>query len=303
MTAATPMMISQIGLVCLPAAGKAPVGRRRVSTKAQASTMNAAGHEHSKNQEQWGHRPEVNTVQIIRSGRQMGRGRMRSQQPSGRGTPGRPAGQRPQWWAVLTERLGWVLLPFSEPGRLAGPARQRPLAPLGQLVVAVERPGCGRTCTAPVARVDSEVTRPPLRHRANRPGSSRSASVASTPAPAAACTGLLVSKLAHLGPDINGGTHFRCHPSRPARRAGRFLSSPALRCARRPSFCFLVVAGGRVLACRRAARGSVLARGRATGGSGLAGRGYPDIERGFPAERLVDLQQHLLLPLGESGVG
>src|SRR6266567_2710978 len=39
---ATPVMISHSGLVCFPAAGKDPVGRRSASTKAQASTTNAA---------------------------------------------------------------------------------------------------------------------------------------------------------------------------------------------------------------------------------------------------------------------
>src|SRR5262249_5839636 len=39
---ATPVMISHSGLVCFPAAGKAAVGRRSASMKAQASTMNAA---------------------------------------------------------------------------------------------------------------------------------------------------------------------------------------------------------------------------------------------------------------------
>ena len=62
MTAATPVMISQIGLVCLPAAGKAPVGRRRVSMKAYASTTNAATMSTSKNQNRGVIDPYMNTL-------------------------------------------------------------------------------------------------------------------------------------------------------------------------------------------------------------------------------------------------
>src|SRR5215831_18931266 len=50
MTLATPRMISQIGLVCLPAAGNAGVGRRMASTKAHSSTTRAASQSASKNQ-------------------------------------------------------------------------------------------------------------------------------------------------------------------------------------------------------------------------------------------------------------
>src|SRR5215471_20250754 len=49
-TADTPRMIDHSGLVSLPTAGKAPVGRRRTSTKANASVMNAATASTSKNQ-------------------------------------------------------------------------------------------------------------------------------------------------------------------------------------------------------------------------------------------------------------
>src|SRR5215831_8230321 len=50
MTLATPRMISQIGLVCLPAAGNAGLGRRMASTKAHSSTTRAASQSASKNQ-------------------------------------------------------------------------------------------------------------------------------------------------------------------------------------------------------------------------------------------------------------
>src|SRR5881394_3154408 len=50
MTLATPRMISQSGLVCLPAAGNAGVGRRMASTKAHSSTTRAASQSASKNQ-------------------------------------------------------------------------------------------------------------------------------------------------------------------------------------------------------------------------------------------------------------
>src|SRR5262245_28902940 len=50
MTVATPRMISQSGLVCLPAAGNAAVGRRMASMKAHTSTTRAASQSASKNQ-------------------------------------------------------------------------------------------------------------------------------------------------------------------------------------------------------------------------------------------------------------
>src|SRR6266516_5107520 len=49
-TADTPRMIVHSGLVSLPTAGKAPAGRRSTSTKANASTTNAATASTSKNQ-------------------------------------------------------------------------------------------------------------------------------------------------------------------------------------------------------------------------------------------------------------
>src|SRR6266516_4130219 len=50
MTHATPRMISHSGLVCLPAAGNAAVGRRMASTKAHTSATRAASQSASKNQ-------------------------------------------------------------------------------------------------------------------------------------------------------------------------------------------------------------------------------------------------------------
>src|SRR2546430_2935598 len=50
MTHATPRMISQRGLVCLPAAGNAGVGRRMASTNAHTSATRAASQSASKNQ-------------------------------------------------------------------------------------------------------------------------------------------------------------------------------------------------------------------------------------------------------------
>src|SRR5260370_18454781 len=50
MAAATRRMISQSGLVCFPAAGKAAFGRRTASTNAQTSTISAATASAQKNQ-------------------------------------------------------------------------------------------------------------------------------------------------------------------------------------------------------------------------------------------------------------
>src|SRR5690348_1701249 len=50
MTQATPVMISQSGLVSLPAAGNAGAGRRMASTKAHTSTTKAAAQSAVKNQ-------------------------------------------------------------------------------------------------------------------------------------------------------------------------------------------------------------------------------------------------------------
>src|SRR5215831_7331285 len=61
MRLATPRMISQSGLVCLPAAGNAAVGRRIASMKAHTSTTRAASQSASKNQASGAIAPEENT--------------------------------------------------------------------------------------------------------------------------------------------------------------------------------------------------------------------------------------------------
>src|SRR5215510_1865301 len=61
MMLATPRMISQSVLVCLPAAGNAALGRRVASMKAQTSTTRAASQSASKNQASPVVTPEENT--------------------------------------------------------------------------------------------------------------------------------------------------------------------------------------------------------------------------------------------------
>src|SRR5215472_8409869 len=62
-TTATPRMISQMGLVCLPAATNAGAGRRIASMKAHTSTTSAASERASKNQKRGVSAPTVpNTV-------------------------------------------------------------------------------------------------------------------------------------------------------------------------------------------------------------------------------------------------
>src|SRR5215469_8366111 len=127
-TAATPRMISHSCLVCLPAAGKDPAGRRTASTKAHTSTTTAASMSASKNQKSGVKAPEENTVsgyrvRPVRGHRSgcpaHGQGRGRAQ-PLGRhgsggislaDPPRRPGRQ------ALVERgwLRWLCLPLSAP--------------------------------------------------------------------------------------------------------------------------------------------------------------------------------------------
>src|SRR5215831_5927328 len=213
MRLATPRMISQSGLVCLPAAGNAAVGRRVASMKAHTSTTRAASHSASKNQASGVVTPEENTplgyplralygprahdraAAPVREGR-VGCG-MRG---AGRGPGGiEPDGDPPRWPGgqdLLDRWWLWVLgLPLSAP--LRG-AVLRPLRAFSPRLASLSYSAAARVRAVvayPLARLDSVLIEASSRHLASQAVSSRSLSEASTPAPAAACTGLLSASL------------------------------------------------------------------------------------------------------------
>src|SRR2546430_9426611 len=162
MTHATPRMISQRGLVCLPAAGNAGVGRRMASTKAHTSATRAASQSASKNQASGVITPAENTplgylvralYGPIASDRGCRPGRAPRRYPGcGRG-PG-PGGSRlagsprvARGSGLAGPLLALVAWPAVERGTLAlaGAASvEGLLPPLGQLVVLGRRPRAGR---------------------------------------------------------------------------------------------------------------------------------------------------------------
>src|SRR5882724_6786945 len=212
MTHATPRMISQRGLVCLPAAGNAGVGRRMASTKAHTSATRAASQSASKNQASGVITPAENTplgylVRALygpiasdrgcRPGRAPRRypGCGRGPGPGGSrlaGSPGWPEGQDLLdrcwlWWLGLPLSAAPLPWPVLRPLRAFCPR----LASLSYSVAARVR----AVLTYPPARLDRVPAEASLRHLVSKAVSSRSVSEASTPAPAAACTGLLSASL------------------------------------------------------------------------------------------------------------
>src|SRR5262245_45334117 len=217
MMVATPRMISQSGLVCLPAAGNAAVGRRIASMKAHTSTTRAASQSASKNQASGAIAPEENTplgypVRALYGPGASDRGRrpdvpgrceglqdrragvVRARFPGGsarRDPPGAAGGQDllDRWW------LGGLGLPLSAP--LPRPAL-RPLRAFCPRLASLSYSADARVravLTYPLARLDSVLTEASLRILVSQAVSSRSVSEANTPAPAAACTGLLSASL------------------------------------------------------------------------------------------------------------
>src|SRR5215831_3303480 len=191
-TAATPVMIVHNGLVSLPTAGKAPVGRRRTSTKANASVTNAATASASKNQRSGVIAPNtppdylVLMADVPERQSQTGAGG-----PASRIPPGRPAAQD----MVERVRLCWLWLPLSAP--LPWPVL-RPLSAFCPRLASLSYSLAARVralVTYPPARLGSELTEFSLRHLVSQAVSSRSVSETTTPAPAAACTGLLAATL------------------------------------------------------------------------------------------------------------
>src|SRR5436190_17698169 len=217
MTVATPRMISQIGLVCLPAAGNAAVGRRKASMKAHASTTSAASISTSKNQKSGVIAPPLNTPLDYPVSAVYGPG----WRPKGPSLPwgigpflGGSAGRSPRGWPWSgLGRPGAALIALPAVERALGMAAapvERPLAALGQLVVLADGPRAGRRgvpVRAAGQRAHRGLVTPlgepggqlPQRFRGEHAGSCRGVHR------------LAGSKLLHLGPDINGAIH-RSHP-------------------------------------------------------------------------------------------
>src|SRR5436309_5194727 len=144
MTVATPRMISQIGLVCLPAAGNAAAGRRKASMKAHASTTSAASMSTSKNQKSGVIAPPLNTPLEYPVSAVYGPG----WRPKGPSLPwgiGRPIPQGWPWSGLGGPGTALAALPAVERalGMAAAPV-ERPLAALGQLVVLADGTRAGR---------------------------------------------------------------------------------------------------------------------------------------------------------------
>src|SRR5215471_15713315 len=192
-TADTPRMIVHSGLVSLPTAGKAPVGRRRTSAKANASMTNAATASASKNQRRGVIAPaNTHSDYLVRAADVPKRQpRTGAGGPAVRIPPGRPAAQD------LAERLRlcWLWLPLSAP--LSWPVL-RPLSAFCPRLASLSYSLAARVralVTYPPARLGSELIEFSLRHLVSQAVSSRSVSETTTPAPAAACTGLLAATL------------------------------------------------------------------------------------------------------------
>src|SRR5947207_15835074 len=223
MTLATPRMISQSGLVCLPAAGNAGVGRRMASTKAHSSTTRAASQSASKNQASGVITPAENTplgylVRALYGPRATDRGwrpgRSRANN-DGRGCgpgPGGAAWRDPPGVARGSGLAGprAALVAWRAVERALALAGAAPveglLAALGQLVVLGRCPragGADGSARAGGQRVHRGLVAPPgkpggqlpQRFRGEHAGSCRGVH------------GLAVGKLAHLGPDIHGAVH------------------------------------------------------------------------------------------------
>src|SRR5690348_9042713 len=247
MTQATPVMISQSGLVSLPAAGNAGEGRRMASTKAHTSTTKAAAQSAVKNQLSGVITPAENTpldypVRAPFGPRASDRiGRPRWARPmrriaGGAGGAGPVLGgfasrDPPRGWPegqdLLDRWLGRpltaaLLWPVLRPLRAFCPR----LASLSYSAEAFVRV----VLTYPLARLDSVPAEASLRILVSQAVSSRSVSDASTPTPAAACTGLLsaslrISVLTSMVrfmryltlPGLNGQAFLGCAPALPRR--------------------------------------------------------------------------------------
>src|SRR5436309_952257 len=121
-----------------------------------------------------------------RSGTQTGPGESALRIP-----PERPGGQD----LVEREWLWWLCLPLSAPWSWLV---LRPLSAFCPRLASLSYSVAARVralVTYPPARLGSELTEFSLRHLVSRAVSPRSVSEASTPAPAAACTGLLAASL------------------------------------------------------------------------------------------------------------
>src|SRR5262249_21520446 len=256
--------------------------------------------------------------------------RVRSRGTRLAGSPGWTEGQDllDRWWLWLGRPLSALLpWPVLRPLRAFCPR----LASLSYSADARVR----AVLTYPLARVDSVFTEASSRHLASQAVSSRSVSEATTPTPAAACTGLLSASLrisvltsmvrfiTYLTlPGLNGQACLGGAPALP--RRGSLLVGPVGPVAGAPDTgapdTGAPDAGpprgnapqiGAVAACApraRSLRAHALGDGACSARAGAQVRGLNScgrlrVQRGFPAERFVDLQQHLLLPLGELRVG
>src|SRR5262245_2072090 len=184
-----PSRLSAIGGVCAPLTPKGPSGVRPRSPGRQMGRRAARRRASSPRREGRGLVPGVGAGSpgsfvgcqggTPRSGRS----------PGGSDRP-IPQGGRGQ---DLVDR-DWLCLPLSAPLALL----LRPLSARFPRLASLSYSPTARVravVTYPFARPDREPTDAWLRHLASRAGSSRSVSEASTPTPAAACTGLLSASL------------------------------------------------------------------------------------------------------------
>src|SRR5215471_6120548 len=217
-TADTPRMIVHSGLVSLPTAGKAPVGRRRTSAKANASMTNAATASASKNQRRGVIAPAnthsdylVRAADVPKRQPRTGAGGTRRADPPGTARRSGLGGTAAALLALAAVERALVL---------AGAAPVERLLPaLGQPVVLAGRPRTGvgdvptraagqrahRVLVAPLGEPGGQF---PQRFRDNHAGACRRVH------------GLAGRYLAHLGPEVDGATHYGFHLPWPASRAG-----------------------------------------------------------------------------------
>src|SRR6185437_13397403 len=234
MTQATPVMISQSGLVSLPAAGNAGEGRRMASTKAHTSTTKAAAQSAVKNQLSGVITPAENTPLDYpvrapfgpRASDRIGRPRwarpMRRIAGGCRGCGPGPGGIRltgsPQGTARGSGVAGPLAWPAVDRGlALAGAAPvEGLLPPLGQLVVLGRSLRAGGADVS--ARAAGQRARRGLVAHLGEPGGQFPQRLRREHADACrGVHGLAVGKLAHLGPDIHGAIHEVSHSPWPER--------------------------------------------------------------------------------------
>src|SRR6266516_431486 len=221
MTHATPRMISHSGLVCLPAAGNAAVGRRMASTKAHTSATRAASQSASKNQVSGVITPAENTplgylVRAPYGAESAGSTAAAAGPVPGSRLAGSPGVARGSGLAgPLLALAAWRAVERAL--ALAGAAPVEGLLPaLGQLVVLGRRArarGADISARAAGQRAHRGLVAPPGKPGGQLPQRFRGEYAGSC----RGVHGLAVGKLAHLGPDINGAIHYRSHSPWPER--------------------------------------------------------------------------------------